>query len=72
MAYAEKSGIKPLILAGNTARSFAPPSAGLKTIDFAAIVFVDDGALVFFGNVARVCGPYRLSKKQVMAYLRPA
>lgn len=71
MAYVEKNGIKPLILAGNTARQFVPPGA-MRTVDFAAVIFTGDEAAVFFGNVARVCGPYRLSKKQVMAFLRPA
>ena len=74
MAYVSYLGVKPMVLRGDRAREFVPVSgAGLKTVQFAALIFKDDGAAaVFFGNLSQVCGPFRLSKEQVIKFLRPA
>lgn len=74
MAAVKARGLKPIVLTGERARTFLPPSgAGINTIDFAAIFSMDDGgAAVFFGNVSVVCGPFLLSKEQVLRFWRPA
>lgn len=73
MAAVKTYGLKPLILRGSYARQFVPASLKLNTVDFAAMLFDNDGnGFVFFGNVDQTCGPYKLTKKQVNMFLRPA
>lgn len=74
MAYVRANGLKPLVLTGERAKTFLPVNgARIRTVQFAALVFNDEGeGAVFFGNVSQVCGPYRLTKEQVLAFLRPA
>lgn len=66
-------GLKPLILKGQYAQQFKPASLGIRTVDFAALLFdKDNNAFFFFGNVSTTCGPYQLNHKQVERFLRPA
>lgn len=73
MAVVKSNHLNPLVLRGRYARQFVPPGAIIRTVDFAALLFDEQGqAHVFFGNVAQVCGPYLLTKEQVEMFLRPA
>ena len=73
MAYVRAHDIHFTLLSGERAQQFVPVNAGIETVSFAAFVARADGAgAMFFGNFAKICGPYLVNKKQVAKFLRPA
>ncbi|MGZ5987584.1 MAG: hypothetical protein ACXWLZ_00910 [Rhizomicrobium sp.] len=74
--YIQSHDIKPMILRGAQMAPFIRLAkgafTGMENARFVAVVFMPDGAAVFFGNVSEVCGPLVLTQPVVNKLLKPA